>query len=73
MNRIEEVLDRINKMVKGFEGTPDTITLPLQATVGADWGFGIHCAKGVWVTECDPEIAEQVLEEFSKLTQEQTK
>ena len=70
MNPIEEVLHKINNMIKNFEGTPDAITLPLQAIVGEDWGFGIHCAKGVWVTECDPKIADEVLQEFSKQIKE---
>lgn len=73
MKSVDEVLARIDSTVRSFEGTPDAVTFPLQAIVGTDWGFGIHCAKGVWVAECDPKIAQQVLEECSKINQEQVK
>ena len=63
---IYEVLGRINSCVEFFKGTQDEVTLPLQAINGDDWGYGIHCAKGVWVTECDPSIAEEVIQQFEK-------
>lgn len=67
---VHEVLGRIKSTVEFFKGTPDEISLPLQAISGDDWGYGIHCAKGVWVTECDPSIAPKVIEEFEKYMEE---
>lgn len=70
---IHGVLSRINSIIEVFKGSSDEITLPLQAINGADWGYGIHCAKGIWVTECDPSIANEVLKEFEQQVKEQTK
>lgn len=70
---IHGVISRINSMIEGFKGSSDEITLPLQAIDGGDWGYGIFCAKGIWVTECDPSIANEVLKEFEQQLKEQTK
>lgn len=70
---IHGVLSRINYLIESFKGSSDEINLPLQAIDGDDWGYGIHCAKGIWVTECDPSIANEVLKEFEQQGKEQTK
>lgn len=44
---IHGVISRINSLIEGFKGSSDEITLPLQAINGDDWGYGIHCAKGI--------------------------
>ena len=63
---IEEVLYRIDFTVDSFQDSVDAVTFPLSYTKSNEWGWGIRCAKGLWVAECDPNIAEEVLVEFDK-------
>ena len=70
---VYKVIGRINSVIETFKGTTDEVTLPLQAIKGKDWGYGIHCARGVWVTECDASIADEVIREFEQQSKEQTK
>lgn len=64
--KVEEVLFRIDSTIKAFEKDEDPVTFPLQYTSSLEWGFGIHCAKGYWVAECEEEISQEVLSEFEK-------
>lgn len=63
---VDEVLYRIDHVIEGFCDNPDEVTFPLRYISTDDWGWGIHCARGLWVAECDADIAQEVLIEFEK-------
>lgn len=58
-----EVIKRVAFQHSYFETSEDeALQYPLVAENRPyDFGYGIYCSKGMWVTSCEPSVANEVL------------